>query len=93
VRLSRLPNIVVILSVADAPPVTVPVNVGTLQLYKLLIGTIPLVWFVGVTTNGTPLHVTVVIAFTSGVGFSVTITVNAAPTQLPDFGITVYVTV
>jgi hypothetical protein len=93
VRFSRLPNIVVTLFVNDAPPVTVPVNVGTPQLYKLAIGTMPLVPFDGVTTNGTPLHVTVVIAFTSGVGFSVTITVNAAPTQLPDFGITVYVTV
>jgi hypothetical protein len=93
VRFSRLPNIVVTLFVADAPPVTVPVNVGTLQLYKPFIGTIPFVPFVGVTTNGTPLHVTVVIAVTSGVGFNVTITVNAAPTQLPDLGITVYVTV
>jgi hypothetical protein len=93
VRFSRLPNIVVTLSVADAPPVTVPVNVGTLQLYKLLIGTMPLVTFDGVTTNGTPLHVTVVIALTSGVGFNVTITVNAAPVQLPDNGVTLYVTV
>jgi hypothetical protein len=67
--------------VADAPPVTVPVNVGTLQVYKLLIGTIPSVTLVGVTTNGTPLHVTVVIAVTSGVGFNVTVTVKFAPTQ------------
>jgi hypothetical protein len=93
VRFSRLPNIVVTLFVADAPPVTVPVNVGTLQLYKLLIGTMPFVPLLGVTVNGTPLHVTVLIAVTSGVGFNVTITVNAAPTQLSDLGITVYVTV
>jgi hypothetical protein len=77
-----LPNIVVTLFVADAPPVTVPVNVGILQLYKLLIGTIPFVTFDGVTTNGTPLHVTVVIAVTSGVGFNVTVTVKFVPTQL-----------
>ncbi len=89
----RLPNIVVTLFVAEAPPVTVPENVGSFQLYKLLIGTIPFVTLVGVTTNATPLHVTVVIAVTSGVGLSVTITVNAAPTQLLDCGITVYVTV
>jgi hypothetical protein len=88
-----LPNIVVTLFVADAPPVTVPVNVGTFQLYKLLIGTMPFVTLVGVTTNATPLHVTVVIAVTSGVGFNVTITVNAAPVQLPDNGVTLYVTV
>jgi len=76
-----LPNIVVTLFEADAPPVTVPVYVGTLQLYKLLIGTIPSVTFEGVTTNGTPLHVTVVIAVTSAVGFKVTVTVKFAPVQ------------
>jgi hypothetical protein len=76
-----LPNIVVTLFVADAPPVTVPVNVGILQLYKLLFGTMPFVSLVGVTTNGTPLHVTVVIAVTSGVGFNVTVKVKLAPTQ------------
>jgi hypothetical protein len=93
VRFSRLPNIVVILSVADAPPVTVPVNPGSLHVYLVAIGTIPLAPLFGVTTNGTPLHVTVVIALTSGVGFNVTITVNAAPVQLPDNGVTLYVTV
>jgi hypothetical protein len=76
-----LPNIVVTLFVADAPPVTVPVNVGILQLYKLLFGTMPSVTLVGVTTNGTPLHVTVVIAVTSGVGFNVTVKVKLAPVQ------------
>jgi hypothetical protein len=87
------PNTVVILLVADAPPVTVPVNPGSLHEYLVNSGTIPFVGFVGVTTNGTPLHVTVVIAVTSGVGFNVTITVNAAPVQLPDNGTTLYVTV
>lgn len=48
----------------------------------------PLVLFVGVTTNPTPLQVTVEIADTSGIGFSVTITENVAPTQLPDNGVT-----
>jgi len=93
VRLLSVPNIVVILSVADAPPVTVPVNPGSLHVYLVAIGTIPLAPLFGVTTNGTPLHVTVVIALTSGVGLSVTITVNAAPVQLPDNGVTLYVTV
>jgi hypothetical protein len=76
-----------------APPVTLPVNVGAFQLNLVNNGTIPFVPSVGVTTNGTPLHVTVVIAVTSGVGFNVTITVNAAPVQLPDNGVTLYVTV
>ena len=78
--LSR-PNTVVGLFVADAPPVTVPVNVGTLQLYTLPSGTIPLVGFVGVTTNGTPLHVTVVIVVISAVGGTVTVSTNVTPTQ------------
>jgi hypothetical protein len=87
------PNTVVTLSVADAPPVTVPVNPGSFHVYLVNSGTIPFVEFVGVTTNGTPLQVTVVIAVTSGVGFNVIITVNAAPVQLPDNGVTLYVTV
>jgi hypothetical protein len=70
-----------------APPVTVPEYVGTDQLYLVSAGTIPLVPFVGVTTNGTPLQVTVLIAVTSGVGFSVTISVKDAPTQLPEVGV------
>ena len=49
--------------------------------------------FVGVTTKGTPLQVTVLIAVTSGVGFKVTTSVKAAPTQLPEVGVTLYVTV
>jgi hypothetical protein len=77
-----LPNTIVGLFVADAPPVTVPVNVGTLQLYTLPLGTIPLVTFVGVTTNGTPLHVTVVIVLISAVGGKVTVNVKFVPTQL-----------
>ena len=81
-RFSRLPNTIVGLFVADAPPVTVPVNVGTLQLYTLPFGTIPLVTFVGVTTNATPLQVTVVIVVISAVGGNVTVNVKFVPTQL-----------
>jgi hypothetical protein len=62
-----------------APPVTLPVNVGAFQLYLVNNGTIPFVPSVGVTTNATPLHVTVVIAVTSGVGFNVTVTVKFVP--------------
>jgi hypothetical protein len=88
-----VPNTVFTFSVTDAPPVTVPVNTGSFHVYLVNSGTIPLAGFDGVTVNGIPLHVTVVIALTSGVGFNVTITVNAAPTQLPDNGVTLYVTV
>jgi hypothetical protein len=82
VRLLNVPNTVARLFVADAPPVTVPVNVGTLQLYTLPSGTIPFVGFVGVTTNATPLHVTVVIVVISAVGGNVTVNVKFVPTQL-----------
>jgi hypothetical protein len=82
VRLLNEPNTVSGLFEADAPPITVPVNVGTFQLYKLLSGTIPFVWFVGVTTNGTPLQVTVVIVLISAVGGNVTVSVKSVPTQL-----------
>jgi hypothetical protein len=81
VRLLNKPNTVVGLFVADVPPVTVPVNVGALQLYTLPSGTMPFVGFDGVTTNGTPLHVTVVIVVISAVGGTVTVTTNVMPTQ------------
>jgi hypothetical protein len=80
--LLNVPNTVARLFVADAPPVTVPVKVGTLQLYTLPSGTIPFVGFVGVTTNGTPLQVTVVIVVISAVGGNVTVNVKFVPTQL-----------
>jgi hypothetical protein len=82
VRLLNNPNTVVGLPVTVAPPVTVPVNVGAFQLYKLPSGTIPFVWFEGVTTNGTPLHVTVVIVVISAVGGIVTVNVKFDPVQL-----------
>jgi hypothetical protein len=80
--LRRLPNIVVILFVAEAPPVTLPVNPGSSHVYLVAIGTIPFVTLVGVTTNGTPLHVTVVIVVISAVGGNVTVNVKFVPTQL-----------
>jgi hypothetical protein len=82
VRLLNNPNTVVGLPVTVAPPVTVPVNVGAFQLYKLPSGTIPFVPSVGVTTNGTPLHVTVVIVVISAVGGIVTVNVKFDPVQL-----------
>jgi hypothetical protein len=88
------PNTVVGLFVADAPPVTVPVNVGALQLYTLPSGTMPFVRLVGVTTNATPLHVTVVIVLISAVGGKVTVNVKFVPTQLAAvLGVITYVTV
>ena len=62
---------------------------GTDQLYKVPVGTIPLVPLLGLTLNATPLQLTVVIAVISAVGLIVTTNVNAAPVQLPDNGVTI----
>ena len=76
-----------------APPVNPPLTLGALQLYKVPAGTIPFVALVGLTVNSTPLQLTVVIGLTTAVGLIVTVKVNAAPVQLPDNGVTVYVAV
>ena len=94
VLLLNKPYTVVGLPVTLAPPVTVPVYVGAFQLYVLPFGTIPLVKFVGVTTNATPLHVTVVIVIISAVGGTVTVTVKFVPVHPADvLGVTIYVAV
>ena len=74
----------------DWPPVIPPVTTGTDQLYSVPTGTMPLVPLVGVTLKITPLHVTVVIAVITAVGFNVTVTVKLAFTpQLSVVGVTV----
>jgi hypothetical protein len=73
----------------DCPPTTdAAIYVGVDQEYKVDGGIMPLVAFVGVTENCTPLQVTLVIADTSGIGFSVTINVNHDPVQFPETGTT-----
>jgi hypothetical protein len=88
VRFNKRPDIVVATFAADSPPVIVPEYVGIPQRYIVGFGTIPFVKLVGVTANIAPLHIVVLIALTSGVGFTNTVTVNIAPSQLPDVGIT-----
>ena len=73
----------------EAPPVIPPVTDGALQLYVVPAGTTPLVPFIGVTVNATPLHTVAVIAVIEGCGVTVTVTVNVLPAQLPDVGVTV----
>jgi hypothetical protein len=48
----------------------------------------PFVLLTGLTVNVTPLQLTVVIAVTTAVGLIVTVTVNVAPVQFPDNGVT-----
>ena len=81
------------LLLSESPPTTEAVKVGIPQLYVVNCGTMPLVLLTGEETNRTPLQVTVLIGLTSGVGFTNTVTVNIAPSQLPDFGVTLYVAV
>ena len=73
----------------EAPPVRPPVTVGADQLYVVPDGTIPFVSLTGVEVKPVPPQVTLVILFTYGRGFTVTVTVKVAPGQLPDNGVTV----
>jgi hypothetical protein len=52
-----------------------------------------LVIFAGVTTKVDPLQMVVAMVVNDGFGFTVTVTTNVAPVQLPDTGATVYVAV
>jgi hypothetical protein len=64
-------------------------------VYVVLAGTTS-VPFTGVIVNAVPLHIVLVLFATTGVGFTVTVTVKLAPTQLPAsplVGVTVYTTV
>ena len=87
VGLVNVPLILVAL-VPVTPPVIPPNTLGADQLYKVPTGTIPLVPFVGVTVNVTPLHVTVLIAVITAVGFNVTVNVKAALAPHVVLGIT-----
>ena len=78
--------------VADNPPVK-PAPVGADQLYVVPAGTVPFVPFTGVTVKPIPLQVVAVIAVITATGFTVTVTVNGVPVQVPDVGVTVYVAV
>ena len=76
----------------EAPPVK-PLPVGAVHVYVVPAGTIPLVPFTGLTVNNTPPQLVVLIGVITAVGFTVTVTVNVGPVQLPDTGVTVYVAV
>ena len=72
-----------------APPVK-PVPVGADQLYKVPLGTTPLVTSVGVTVKATPLHVVVLIGVMIACGLILTVTVNGVDgPQLTVLGVTI----
>jgi hypothetical protein len=68
---------------------------GRSQVYLVLAGTIPLVISVGVTLNVVPLQIVALMAVITAFGFTVTNTVNVAPTQSPKVvvGVTMYTAV
>ena len=81
--------LIILVFVALNPPVNPPVTLGALQLYRVPVGTMPLVPFVGVTVNDTPLQLTVVIGVITAVGFRLTVKLNEPPIQLPVTGVTI----
>ena len=81
--------LIVVCPLNAAPPVKPPLTLGALQLYKVPAGTIPLVRFVGLTVNATPLQLTELIAVITAVGLIVIVTVNVAPVHAPDNGVTI----
>ena len=84
----------VMLGPAPADPAeTVPVITGAFQLYVVPAGTTPSMPLVGLATNVAPLQIALVMAFIAGLGLTVIDTVNVAPVQLPDTGVTVYMAI
>ena len=92
VVLPNIPNIPPTADTCAAPPV-IPVPVGALHVNVVPDGITPFVTSVGVILKNTPLHVVVLIGVTLAYGLILTVTVNVAPVQLPDTGVTVYVAV
>ena len=88
VGLFKVP-VILIAPLPLAPPVSPPVTLGALQLYRVPAGTMPSVTLVGVTVNDTPLQLTVVIGVITAVGFRLTVKLNELPIQLPVTGVTI----
>jgi uncharacterized membrane protein len=79
--------------VPAAPPRRPPDTAGAAHVYVVAAGTIPSVPSTGIAVKLPVLHTVAVIGVIAGFGSTVIVTVNVAPVQLPDFGVTVYVAV
>jgi len=80
------------MSAADvpaAPPVIPPVTAGAAHVYVVPAGTMPSVRLTGAMVKLPPLQMVTVWLFTAGFGFTVIVTVNVVPVQLPVAGVTV----
>jgi hypothetical protein len=85
----------ILVPLADAPPVTLPVTVGIDQLYVVPSGMIVVgALFVSGCVNVPPLHIVSLCAGTTGVALTVTVYVNTAPAHpVGDNGVITYVAV
>jgi hypothetical protein len=85
----------ILVPLADTPPVTPPVTVGDDQLYVVPSGMIVVgALFVSKCVNVPPLHIVSRCAGTTGVALIVTVYVNTAPAQpVGDTGVITYVAV
>ncbi len=72
-------------------PTIAPDRTGIVQVYVVPEGTTPSVRLAGVIVNVLPLQIVEAWLFIAGIGLTVTVTVNVAPVQLPEIGVTVYV--
>ena len=71
----------------DVP--VIPTTDGADHEYNVPTGTVLPPPFDGVTLNVPPEHIVAVCDWIVATGFTVTVTVNVAPVQLPDKGVTV----
>ena len=87
--------VIILVPLADTPPVTPPVTVGNDQLYVVPSGMIVVgALFVSRCVNVPPLHIVSLCAGTTGVGLIVTVNVNTAPAHpVGDNGVITYVAV
>ena len=87
-RFNFIPDIPFTAVVCEAPPVK-PTPVGADQVYSVPAGTIPFSPLVGVIEKPIPLQVIPVMVLIYAVGLMVTVTVNGAPMQGPEVGVTI----
>ena len=83
---------VIELPLPATPPERPPDTAGASHVYVVPAGTRPSVASTGVTVNPASLQTAVARLLIAGLGLTVTTTSKGVPVQLPDFGVTEYVT-
>jgi hypothetical protein len=72
------------LTVVNPPVICAAVMVGTFQLYRVFKGTWPLIKFIGVILNDTPLQVIIPVGLILALANIVMVTVKGCPAPAPD---------